>query len=251
LLALAASCRHNRKALGTPLFAHRIVLMMTPLPFLAILAINDGMQQHFRYSLPVLPFLFIGGSSVAMHTSRFGKVLQSSCLAATVSSSIWCGPHWLAYCNELAGGPQKGHYHFCDSSINWGQDLLFLKRWIGQQREIRDLRLAYYGRIDPQLLGIDYSLPAKLLPHNINESGTLCETDRLRPGWHVISVNFLVGEVAPVFDGSGSWQLLDSPYFSYFATVKPVARVGYSLFVYELKESDIAVLRAKFGSRRS
>ena len=43
-------------------------------------------------------------------------------------------PHYLAYFNPLAGGPGNGYKHLVDSSLDWGQDLPGLKRWVEATR---------------------------------------------------------------------------------------------------------------------
>lgn len=37
-------------------------------------------------------------------------------------------PHYLAYFNELAGGPRNGYQSLVDSNLDWGQDLKELRR---------------------------------------------------------------------------------------------------------------------------
>ena len=37
--------------------------------------------------------------------------------------SLWRWPNYLAYFNQLAGGPSHGYRHLVDSSLDWGQDL--------------------------------------------------------------------------------------------------------------------------------
>ena len=39
-------------------------------------------------------------------------------------------PHYLAYFNELAGGPANGFKELVDSNLDWGQDLKNLKLWL-------------------------------------------------------------------------------------------------------------------------
>jgi len=39
-------------------------------------------------------------------------------------------PHYLAFFNELAGGPGSGHRVLVDSNLDWGQDLKGLRNWM-------------------------------------------------------------------------------------------------------------------------
>ncbi len=68
-------------------------------------------------------------------------------------------PFHLSYFNELAGGADRGWEHLIEANMDWGQDLLSLKRWLDQHPEARPVRLAYYGGVDPHRAGIDYELP--------------------------------------------------------------------------------------------
>ena len=119
----------------------------------------DGMSHHFRYILPAFPFVFVW-LAVALQSvcykSRPRRWFVVVCLAGTIMSGMWQYPHVMSYFNELAGGPHRGHRHLIDSSVDWGQDLLFLKRWLQRHPEVSPLGLAYFGSIDPYLVGVDY-----------------------------------------------------------------------------------------------
>jgi len=85
-----------------------------------------------RYVLPIFPFAFVWASQVARAVpSKQWKTaaLGAVALAWSVGSSLWVVPHSLSYFNESVGGPAGGHAHLIHSNIDWGQDLLYLKRW--------------------------------------------------------------------------------------------------------------------------
>ena len=48
---------------------------------------------------------------------------DSGALAWHVGESVTIRPDYLAYFNQLAGGPSEGYKHLADSSLDWGQDL--------------------------------------------------------------------------------------------------------------------------------
>jgi hypothetical protein len=50
-----------------------------------------------------------------------------------VAESFRIRPHYLAYFNQLVGGPAQGCHHLVDSSLDWGQDLPGLKAWLEEQ----------------------------------------------------------------------------------------------------------------------
>jgi hypothetical protein len=75
-----------------------------------------------------------------------------------VAESATIRPNYLAYFNQLAGGPSEGYKHLADSSLDWGQDLPALKRWLddeGLQRPgASAVYLSYFGTARPDYYGI-------------------------------------------------------------------------------------------------
>jgi hypothetical protein len=85
--------------------------------------------------------------------------------AATVALLAWhvvesatIRPNYLAYFNQMAGGPSQGYKHLADSSLDWGQDLPALKRWLDgqglQQSGAGGVYLSYFGTARPEYYGI-------------------------------------------------------------------------------------------------
>lgn len=54
----------------------------------------------------------------------------------------------------------RGHDHLLGSNLDWGQDLLNLRRWLDQHPEAEPPHLAYYGTVDPRIAGIQFRLPS-------------------------------------------------------------------------------------------
>jgi hypothetical protein len=75
-----------------------------------------------------------------------------------VAESGTIRPDYLAYFNQLAGGPSEGYKHLADSSLDWGQDLPALKQWLdgeGLQRPgASTVYLSYFGTARPEYYGI-------------------------------------------------------------------------------------------------
>jgi hypothetical protein len=73
--------------------------------------------------------------------------------------SAWIAPNYLAYFNEIAGGPSNGYRHLVDSSLDWGQDLPALKDWLDRQGlqgpNHSPVYLSYFGTAFPNFYGID------------------------------------------------------------------------------------------------
>jgi hypothetical protein len=77
-------------------------------------------------------------------------------LAWHVAASLAIRPDYLAYFNELAGGPSQGYRHLADSSLDWGQDLPALKDWLDREglQRADGVYLSYFGTARPEYYGI-------------------------------------------------------------------------------------------------
>jgi hypothetical protein len=186
VMAVVLACWSRR------LRTDRLEEMLVWVPLVAVLSFMSwqaGINKHLRYLSPVFPFLFIGISRVGKWFAGapsesagkdaagpragigwgLGRLLATASILGALTwnsvSVLRVHPHHLSYFNELAGGPDYGWLHLIDSNLDWGQDLLFLKRWMEDHPEARPLGLAYYGAIDPHMVGLTY----RLAPRGLNE----------------------------------------------------------------------------------
>jgi len=232
-----------------------LVLLSPLLVLLVFVSANSGINRHLRYMLPIFPFAFIWVSQVARGMSVGHVVLRrgfTACVAVAmlwfVTASLSVFPHSGSYFNELAGGPRNGHAHLVCSNIDWGQDLLFLKRWYDAHPEARPFRLAYYGAVDPRHAGIAFTAP----PVGPHPDGRLAEVRYQEepgpiPGWHAVSVHILAGSPTLIPDGTGKRRQLDVHDYSYFRRFEPVAMAGYSLAIYHISVADAERVRRELG----
>lgn len=113
-----------------------------------------------RYILPVYPFLFVFTSRLAA-LDFTGRRLLRACLlllcAWYLASALWIFPHYLAYFNELVGGPRQGYRYLVDSNLDWGQDVKGLKRYMEQHRIPKVWACGLYEDV-LRYHGIDYAL---------------------------------------------------------------------------------------------
>ncbi|MYB95856.1 hypothetical protein F4054_10645 [Candidatus Poribacteria bacterium] len=63
----------------------------------------------------------------------------------------------LAYFNEFAGGSKNGYKHLLDSNLDWGQDLPLLAAYL-EERENQEVWLQYFGTLPPSFYDIDSQL---------------------------------------------------------------------------------------------
>ena len=127
-------------------------------------------------------------------------------------------PHYLAYFNELGGGPRNGYRLLVDSNLDWGQDLKGLKAWMDARRVSR-IKLSYFGSADPAYYGIDAeNLPGYSAPHPVRV------TREVRPGDLVaVSATNLQGVYL---------DAADRPLMERLRRLTPIDQVGYSILIY-------------------
>ena len=113
-------------------------------------------------------------------------------------------------------GPADGRWRWlADSNLDWGQELRRLAAYL-RQRRITTVQLAYFGRVGPEVYGIDYVVPR----------------GKLGPGTYAISASFLAGLPYFLWD-HGTVYSAPPRVFAMFAGRKPTAVIGHSLFVYD------------------
>ena len=158
-----------------------------------------------------------------------GLIIAS--LAWSIINSLSVYPHSLSYFNELVGGPTGGPKHLIHSNVDWGQDLLFLKKWLDKHPEARPLKLAYFGYFDPKYAGIEYSAPE--VP-SVGEGEDPVDAP-IPPGWYAVSVNFVQGLPYFSYKGDGTKVSYGLKELARFQRLEPVAMAGYSIYIYHVE----------------
>ena len=205
---------------------------------IALMSAMTGLDLGVRYLLPAFPFLFLGIARLAV-TSR--PVVPAILLGALAVSTLRVHPHELSYFNEMAGGPSRGGRHLLDSNLDWGQDLLELKRVLERRGVSGEIGLAYFGAVDPSLAGIRWFVPPRD-PRTVPPGRSVASDGALRPGLYAISVNFLHGLPHRVRGPDGSSTAVDDGAFGYFRRLTPIDRAGYSIELFEVSADDAARL---------
>jgi hypothetical protein len=218
VLLLALGLRLGRRG-GPGPWRDELVLLAPAALVLALASWQTGINRHLRYVLPAFPLAFAWAGQAAPRALAGGwkpAALLGAALAWAGCSSLWVYPHSLAYFNELAGGPRGGHAHLLHSNIDWGQDLLFLKRWADDHPEARPLWLEQGGFLDPAHAGLDTAPPPA----------------EPRPGWYAISV---------------TWLHSPTKWYPRLLRFRPVATAGYSTYIYHLDSGQANELRRELG----
>ncbi len=198
-----------------------LFLLLPPLVYFALASAGRSDIGH-RYILPVYPFLFVlVGALVPWVIQQKAYVKGSVAVLAAwyLFESVSIFPHYLAYFNELAGGPDRGYKYLVDSNLDWGQDLKGLKRYMDAQG-IPRVWLSYFGTASPDYYGIAYNyLPSYVVfERNAKKEPT---------AFVAISATNLQG----VYLGALG---VGADFFEGFRDRQPIAKIGYSIFVYRL-----------------
>ena len=165
------------------------IVALPPL-LLAWMAITSRFNIGHRHLTPIYPFLCLAAAPAAGWMEERGRrgLAAAALVAGCVVSFALATPGYLSYFNVLAGGPRGGWKHLVDSNIDWGQDLLRLKRWM-DANGVGDLDLAYFGTADPRAYGIRYRKVAAFLDFYQDVPTVRPETGR----YLAASVTFLQG----------------------------------------------------------
>lgn len=200
-LALYAAIAHRDSRRGFNLLNPFVLFVL----IYAAFAVGAQLNIGHRHILPIYSALFIGCGAVVDLLRRNQRVLFAGAIAVLlftqIGESVAVRPNYLAYFNQIAGGPGRGYQHLVDSSLDWGQDLPSLKTWIDNQAEIvgsRPLYLNYFGSADPRWYGIN----AKQLPEDHSKGDR--SFAMLRGGIYCISATMLQSVYAREI---GAWSL--------------------------------------------
>jgi dolichyl-phosphate-mannose--protein O-mannosyl transferase len=164
------------------------------------------------------------------------KITIGILVAWFAASSLLMFPHYIAYYNELAGGPDNGHKIAVDSNLDWGQDLKRLNDWIASRSKqvgsgeylhkpalLAKIYLDYFGGGDPA-----YYLGDKYIAWNSDK-----DPSEIPAGSYLaVSANQMMGQRAKAINGydqpTNKYNWLD-------AYEPPIAKIGYSIFIYRIK----------------
>jgi len=203
--------------------------LIIPVVFFLALASLSRLQLGLRYVLQIYPFLFIfaGGRAwmMARGMARWRRpvsVALAGLLVWYVAGTLRASPHYLAYFNDLVGGPENGYKYLLDSNLDWGQDLPGLARFLDANGR-PEVVLSYFGTASPRTYGITYQDF-----FSYNRSGRREEhLNSLAPRREVfvISANLL----QCLFIG-------DKHYYDWLKRKRPIAVPGHSIFVYDITD---------------
>jgi hypothetical protein len=183
--------------------------------YLAVACFWLDVTLGIRYLLPIFPLLFVFIATQLAPTGRGWRrvAVLAACGWLTIAS-LWIHPHYLAYFNEAAGGPSRGHRYLLDSNVDWGQDLGTLGEYLAE-RGNPTVWLAYFGAEKPE----DHGIRSRRLKGCRPVKGLVAISTNVREGLY--KPHRLLGAPKP---GCYDW----------LKAFEPVAHLGYSIFVYDI-----------------
>jgi hypothetical protein len=212
--------------------------------FYFLVSVAGNLNLGIRHIMPVyLPvFVLVAVASVKilrrlMHT----RWRTTAAVAMTVLmgwyglSTIWAAPNFIAYFNELMGGPGNAYQYFTDSGVDWGQDLLRLKEYTDTHPQITHIAVDYFGGGSP---------PYYFCQRKYDDQGNLltdgeydCSHSKYEE-WHSQNGRY-TGQyiaVSETFLENDKWyaDINNRPGYEYLRERTPIAKVGYSIYVFKL-----------------
>lgn len=206
--------------------------VLAMLGFIALywgVSLRSPLNIGVRHILPTFAFIYVlvAGQIVKWLKIQTSKIIKSIKYVIVILLLIWQAatifaiyPSFLAYFNELGGGPKNGYKYAADSNLDWGQDLKRLAVWT-EQNNIQKIYVDYFGGGDAK-----YYLGDKLLPW----WGDRNPTDLKSGDWLAVSATFLQGGRGKPVSGFSS----PTGYYDWLNNYQPVTTIGYSIFVYQM-----------------
>jgi hypothetical protein len=230
LILIAASLVFYRA--GRPLARREAIFLLVPVLIFFSATTQAKVNIGIRHILLVYPFLFVLASrltTIRLSRTWLAPTLIGALVLFTVLSSLRIAPHQLAYFNESIGGPEQGYRYLSDSNLDWGQDLKGLKAYI-EREKLPIIYLSYFGTAPPAYYGIRYQ--------DVASKGTLgppppekVPADAPRKILAISAYN--LQDVSKA----------DNPLFRWLWTRRPIAKIGYSIFVYDLTNDQEGIIK--------
>ena len=199
--------------------------LIFPPVFYFVISMTSAINIGMRHILPVYPFLYVGlgamlsamlrGAMLRGGAGKAGPVVLALALAALqIGECARIAPDYLAFFNVFVGRPGNGPLYLADSNIDWGQDVKKLAKWL-DAHGTRRAHIYYFGNAPLDYYGIqDLGYPGP----------------RDQRGWDQLD-GFCVASVTPLL---GNYVPLED--LAPLRLREPIAKVGWSMYVYDLRK---------------
>lgn len=208
--------------------------------FYSFISITGNLNLGIRHLMPILPFVcfVVGSVSVRLVRRLNNKYVTAGALVLLTSYAaltVIAYPSFVSYFNQIIGGGGNAGKYVSDSSVDWGQDFKRLQSYIESNPDINVIHVDYFGGAEPRYYMCDRVFDA---------SGALVRSakgydctgskykewhaqDGLPHGYLAVSETYLENDryAHKIRGDRGYTDLYD---------VKPIAKIGNSIYVYEL-----------------
>lgn len=197
-----------------------ISLFLAPWLVYWAFTLRGSLNIGIRHLIPIVPFVLLligyGINEILKSKNKIGKYIVGILAVFLIVSTLSYYPSYIGYFNEAVPRDQRYKY-LVDSSLDWGQDLLRLKKYV-DDNNIEKIKVDYFGG----------SVPSYYIPQSQKWHSSYGPTT----GWLAISATFyqsskLYGEK----EGKWSYGWLDN--------YKPTAEIGGSILVFHITSSDL------------
>jgi 4-amino-4-deoxy-L-arabinose transferase-like glycosyltransferase len=264
--------KSSNPGLRTATGGDELVLLLPAALIFVVVSLKVGFNEHFRYVLPCLPFVFVWISGLATNfqciqenfvdsgvgysldfsdadkiTTNTSAISSFSSLATrngiyvvlllwSACSSVWIYPHSISYFNEIIRGPRNGSRHLLGSNVDWGQDFRYLL-WIKSHDGLAATRVAFHGSFDPFLMDDSLGGAMARTPHpQSQQTYRFNKSTEANPPVYAVSVNIYNARGSKVFFPGGKKERLSQDFISMLRSLKVRSSVGYSITLASGKE---------------
>jgi hypothetical protein len=213
----------------------KMALVVIPVVILG-LAMLSNIDIGLRHVLAVYPILsVVAGYAAAelwasVRRPWISRAAVTGLLLCLAGSVVLAHPDYLSYFNWFAlGHPERIEV---DSDLDWGQDLAQLAGWL-RTAAVKDIAISYFGRADLNSAGLPEFY--ELLP-NQRVTGWVAISAYNRALPSPFQVRHLPGIGAPYYSIPWNYEKLhhDPGPFAWLQEYQPIARIGTSIFVYNI-----------------
>jgi len=196
-------------------------LILTPVLVYWGFTLKGQLDIGIRHLMPTVPFvlLLIGWALYHAFKTKWVKVyslITGILVIYMVASTLYNYPNFIAYFNEFT--PKNERYErLMDSSLDWGQDLLRLKKYV-DENNIKEIKVDYFGG----------GVPSYYIPEASEWHAYYGPTS----GWLAVSATFIQSSKL-VGRQEGTWS------YEWLENYKPEAVIGGSILIYNISPVDL------------
>jgi len=139
-------------------YRRELAFLIIPACLYFLVAVISTLNIGIRHILPVYPFLIVlagWGAAELIRVKRKLAYAVAVVLAFGIFSSLRVFPVYMAYANELWGGPANTYKYLSDSNVDWGQQLRSVSQYL-DRRHVKNCWFAYFADVvtDPKYYGV-------------------------------------------------------------------------------------------------